>query len=129
MKTCHLSEEVKRGWARSGKFISFPSGSQSTIITAHDLGSSLNSTPHLTGAKTTIFSTCSTPESIGHQAGFMADIHSNGKYKRITILMMYDFRRHFSLLLDVEILVIFTISSKLLILHCAPILVTPHSFC
>lgn len=53
----------------------------------------------------------------------MADtIHSNGKSKRIIIRTVYDFRRHLSLLLDVDVLVIPTISSKLFIPHCAPVL-------
>lgn len=98
------------------------------LIAPHDLGSSLDSTPSLAGTDSPIFSTCSTLESAGHQAGIMADrIHSNGNSKRRIIQTMYDFRRHLSILLDVEILVI---SSKLLTLHCAPVLETliasPH---
>lgn len=48
--------------------------------------------------------------------------HSNGKSKRIITWTVYDFRRRLSLLLDVDVLVILTTSSKLFIPHCAPIL-------
>lgn len=92
------------------------------FISPQDLGGNLDSTPSLAGADSPIFSTCSTPESAGHQAGIMVDrIHSNRKFKRRIIRRMYDFRRHLSILLAGEILVI---SSKLLTPHCAPVLET-----
>lgn len=71
-----------------------------------------------------LFPTRPTPESIGYQAGIMADrTRRKGKSRRVT-RTVHDFRRHLSLLLDVEILVISTISSETLTPHCVPVLKT-----
>lgn len=88
----------------------------------HDWGLSLDSTSYLTGTKHPIFFYLFNPREL---VGIRTDvIQSYKKSKRLIIWTVYDFRRHLSPLPDIRILVISTISRKLLIPPYPPILET-----